>query len=152
MNQATLASSASGSRSDSGVTNQNITSTIRVEGVLADSATMGTWQADYQLTALEFEYIENGKPVTFNFANSILLTTFGYGFSLAPKMLSKLSKDTSGVTISDGEWITLAIGAGLVVLLYAIGLLMPNNRKKVMKKIRNHFEVSPKKRHMYRGE
>ncbi|MDY7841548.1 hypothetical protein UXA24_11260 [Aeromonas caviae] len=135
---------------DVGKNNEKITATIQVEGILLDSD-VGTWQANYQLTALEFEHIKNGKPVTFNWANSILLTVIGYGFSLAPRAVSKLTGAEKTISIANGEYITFLLGLGAAVVLYAIGLLMPNDRRAVMKSIQEHFKKSPKQRRMYKG-
>ena len=131
------------------IENRKITETIPVHGLLSDT-NIGTWQADFPLTALDFEHIKNGKPITFLWANSILLATLGYGLNL----LGKSSSQYMGVsqTIYIGEWIALGIGIGLSVILYLIGLALPNNRKRVMKNINEHFRDSPKKRQLVKGE
>jgi hypothetical protein len=131
------------------VENQQITETIIVHGLMS-GASVGTWQADYPLTALDFEHIKNGKPVTFNWANSILLAGVGFGLNLLGKGVSQLAGIQQQIYI--GEWI--AFGSAVVVsfVLYFIGLLLPNDRKRVMTEIQDHFKSAPKQRQVVKGE
>lgn len=127
------------------IENQQLSQTVIVPGLLS-GASVGTWQADYPLTGRDYEHLKNGKPVTFNWANSILLTSFGVGLTLFGKYLSKLTDPA--VTIYKGEWIALAVGVIISAILYLIGFFLPNDRKKLMKKLKNHFDKSPKKRQL----
>ncbi|WP_086775891.1 hypothetical protein [Vibrio coralliirubri] len=86
------------------IENQQISETIPVHGLIS-GASIGTWQADYPLTALDFEHIKNGKPVTFNWANSILLATVGFGFNILGKGATTIAGVEQQIYI--GEWIAL---------------------------------------------
>lgn len=134
---------------NSRIENQQITETIPVHGLLS-GASVGTWQADYPLTALDFEHIKNGKPITFNWANSILLAAVGFGLNLLGKGASQLAGIQQQIYI--GEWI--AFGSAIVVsaVLYSFGLFLPNDRKRVMKQIQEHFKSAPKQRQVVKGE
>ena len=127
------------------ISNQEITQTKVVPGLLS-GASIGTWQADYPLTGRDYEHLKNGKPVTFNWANSILLTSIGFGLNILGKFISQ--KTDPSIVIYQGEWVALAIGVITSIVLYVIGLLLPNDRKQIMKKLRTHFDNSPKKRQM----
>ncbi len=131
------------------IENEQITETIPVHGLLS-GANVGTWQADYPLTAIDYEHIKNGKPITFNWANSILLTTVGFGLNL----LGKGASEMAGIQqeIYFGEWVALGVGFITSILLYLIGLMLPNDRKKIMKNIQDHFKNSPKQRQVVKGE
>lgn len=129
------------------INNQEIHQTIQVTGSFS-GASVGTWQADYPLNGRDYEHLKNGKPVTFNWANSILLTSIGIGLTLLGKYISQQSD--SSVLIYKGEWIALSIGVMVAVILYIIGLCLPNDRKKIMKKLQTHFDHSPKKRQLVR--
>lgn len=131
------------------VENQQITETIPVHGLLS-GANIGTWQADYPLTAIDFEHIKNGKPVTFNWANSILLATVGFGLNLLGKGASQVVGVQQPIYV--GEWIALGFGVFVAIVLYGIGLALPNERKRVMKEIQDHFKNSPKQRQVVPGE
>ena len=131
------------------ISNQQLYQTMVVAG-LSSGASVGTWQADYPLTGRDFEHLRNGKPVTFNWANSILLATIGFGLNILGKYLSQKAGVT--ITIYIGEWIALAVGVVVSIVLYLIGLALPNDRKSIMKKLKDHFDNSPKKRQMLQGE
>ncbi|WP_194441047.1 hypothetical protein [Pseudoalteromonas simplex] len=131
------------------IENQQIIETIPVHGLIS-GASIGTWQADYPLTALDFEHIKNGKPVTFNWANSILLATVGFGFNILAKGATTLAGVEQQVYI--GEWIALGAGVAISIVLYLVGLALPNDRKRVMKDIKEHFNSAPKQRQVVPGE
>lgn len=129
------------------INNQEIHETVQVSGLFS-GASVGTWQADYPLTGRDYEHLRNGKPITFNWANSILLTSIGIGLTLLGKYISQQSDPS--VLIYKGEWIALSIGVITAIVLYIIGLFLPNDRKKIMKKLQDHFDNSPKKRQLVR--
>jgi hypothetical protein len=126
------------------IKDQEITETQVVPDLLTGSD-IGTWQAEYLLREVEFERIKHGKPVTYNWANSLALTTFGFGLSLLAKGYS------DALLITKGEWIALAVGVAVSGVLYVIGIYIPDNRKRVMKKIESHFETAPTQRQILRG-
>ncbi|MDN3551904.1 hypothetical protein QWY74_00210 [Halomonas almeriensis] len=107
---------------------------------------IGTWQAEYLLREVEFERLMHGKPVTYNWANSIALATFGFCLNIGAKGYSDISR------VSSGEWVALAAGFGIAAILYLIGLALPDRRKEVIKNIRDHFEQAPTKRQVFKGE
>ena len=130
------------------IENQQITETILVQGLLTGAA-IGTWQADYPLTGRDYEHLKNGKPITFNWANSILLTSVGIALTILGKYISQ--KTDQSVVIYKGEWIALGVGILISVALYLVGLLIPNDRKRLMKKLKEHFDNSPKKRQLLKA-
>lgn len=126
------------------IENQEITET-QVFPDLLTGVDIGTWQAEYLLREVEFERIKHGKPITYNWANNIGLTTFGFGLNLFAKGYSNSN------LISQDEWIALVAGFLISICLYMIGLCLPDNRKKVMNKIEKHFEEAPTHRQMIKG-
>ena len=127
------------------IENQTITETQNFPDLLT-GATIGTWQADYVLREVEFERLKNGKPVTYNWANSIGLTSFGFALNILAKGYSDPS------IVPKGEWVALGMGVSISIALYCIGLALPDNRKKVMKDIENHFKKAPTKQQFHRGQ
>jgi len=125
------------------VQGREITETQIVPDLLTGTD-IGTWQAEYLLREVEFERIKHGKPITFNWANSIALTSLGFGLNLFAKGYSDSS------LITNGEWIALGVGIAASMILYLIGFFLPNNRKTVMKKIEKHFENAPTHRQIIR--
>ena len=127
------------------VQGREITETQLIPDLLTGTD-IGTWQAGYLLREVEFERIKYGKPITYNLAFSVALTTCGFGLNLLAKGYSDVA------SISKGEWVALGVGIVLSLVLYAIGLCLPNNRKKVMKKIENHFKDAPTKRQAFKEQ
>jgi len=126
---------------------EDLTQTYEATDILSDTS-IGTWQEDYPLTAIDFDRIKSGKPVTFIWAHSIFLTTVGFGLNLVAKGISTWANVPQ--TISIGEWAALGIGIIVSTVLYIVGCVLPNNRKIVMKNIETHFEKAPKRRQAYR--
>ncbi|GAB3370046.1 hypothetical protein NCG89_09220 [Spongiibacter taiwanensis] len=125
--------------------NEEIDQPVIVSGLISGMS-IGTWQEDYHLTGRDYEHLKNGKPVTFNWANSILLTSIGIGLTLLGKYISQQTNPS--VVIYKGEWIGLGIGIAISIILYVIGLCLPDDRKKLMRKLKDHFDNSPKMRQM----
>lgn len=130
---------------DNNIHDREITETQIVPDLLTGTD-IGTWQAEYLLREIEFERIKYGKPITFNWANGIALTTVGFGLSLVAKGYSDIA------LIIKGEWVALCVGFIVSIVLYLIGLILPNNRKKVMNKIEKHFADAPTKREAYKEQ
>lgn len=128
--------------------NKVITQTVIAENLLTDTS-VGTWQEDYPLREVDFVHIKNGKPITYIWANSILLTTFGFGLNLLAKWLSPTNDNVTQIT--NGEWIAFGCGVAAATILYIIGCLAPNERKTVMNDIENHFKNAPKSRQAVKG-
>lgn len=121
----------------SDIKNQKLTKPTKVKGLLSHEG-IGTLQQNYPLTELDFELIQNGKSQTSNWAHSIFLTSFGYSLGLLKKFFDE------NETVSTSEWEALGIGVALSVLIYGIGWLLPSKRKKIINKIQQHFDDSPK--------
>ena len=126
---------------------QEIRDTITLPGSYSGSS-IGTWQADYPFTAQDFEHIKHGRPPTATWASSIFLTSLGIGLNLLGKFISSHHDDA--IVIYSGEWIALVIGLVLSLILFAIGCILPNPRKKLLNNIKKHFDNSPRRRQMVR--
>jgi hypothetical protein len=127
--------------------NEIITSTLATPDWLS-GAIIGTFQEDYSLCSDDYRKLKTSKPVTLGLASGMFLLTLGYGISLFPKLLDKLTGKP--VEFATSEWVTFLAGICLSIILYVIGFALPNDRKAVMKKIENHFKQAPKFRQIIR--
>lgn len=127
-----------------------LTETFIATEDLLSGTTIGTWQEDYPLRQVEFEWIKDSNPMTFIWANSILLTTLGFGLNLLAKGYSAFTSNTP--PIGKSEWIAFFSGLAASAVLYVVGVFLPNKRKKVMTKIEQHFKNAPTRRQAYRGQ
>ena len=123
--------------------------TVLVKGGLTDTS-IGTWQADYPLREVEYVHIRNNvKSKTYACASAVFLTTFGFGLNMLAKWYSQTDDTCSQIT--KGEWIVIGCGLFISVVLYLIGIRLPNERKKVMNDIDSHFKSAPKSRQAVKG-
>ncbi len=84
-----------------------------------------------------------GMPArTEAWATNLLFAVVGYGISVAPKYWDSLLSPKSS-PVSKGEWITVAVGVALAVILYVLGRFLPNERRNTIEKISKHFKSSP---------
>ena len=125
--------------------NETIRETIYPPDLLS-GMTVGTWQEDYPLREIEFHHIKNGKSITLSWANNVLLASIGFSLNLVAKGYSDITK------ILLGEWIAIFVGIAVAVVMYIIGYFFPNERKKAIKKIDEHFNTSPTRRSALKGE
>ncbi|WP_088742974.1 hypothetical protein [Cobetia sp. QF-1] len=128
--------------------NKVITHTVVVPDALTD-ASVATLQADYSLTAVEFEHIKHGRHFFYTLAHGLLLITIGYGINLG----AKASSVVFGVDqkIYFGEWIAFSVGAFFTIAFFTLSFFVSSDHKKVMKDIKDHFKNSPKRKQLVRG-
>jgi hypothetical protein len=122
------------------IENQELTEPLIFQGLLSD-AKISSLEPIYPLRALEFEHINNGKPVIFIWAHGVLLTTVGFALSLGGKLLSKLFGINQEIVFA--EKTTLALGFIITILLYIIGKCATNNKTTVLNNIEKFFKNSP---------
>lgn len=112
--------------------------------------TVATVQADYSLSATEHVILKNQWVSIYGWALNVGFATFGYFLSILPKVLAYLENPESP-SVAKGEWIALAFGCAAVLVLCLVGWCWPNDRKKLLKTIDEHFAKAPKSRQRVRG-
>jgi hypothetical protein len=116
---------------------------------LLNGQSVTTMQPPYLLTEADFLRLKGSPPVTAALATIVFSGVVGYTFSLGPKIAPLFEGDKSQLT--SGEIVTMVTGTVFSVLLYAIGLWWPNDKKKTMKKITSHFDSAPPSSHIVGG-
>ncbi|MBI6918188.1 hypothetical protein JET68_05195 [Pseudomonas monteilii] len=111
---------------------------------------VATVQADYSLSATEHVILKNQWVSIYGWALNVGFATFGYFLSILPKLLAYL-ENSANPSVAKGEWIALAFGSVAVVVLCLVGSCWPNDRKKLLKAIDEHFAKAPKSRQRVRG-
>lgn len=102
---------------------------------------IGTWQKSFQLTALQFEYIKNGKSHTHDWAHNIFIAFIGLGLMILTKFIANLFDKSFKIT--DLEIYSVAVAFTVSIFLYILNSIFPSNHKKTIKKIQEHFDSSP---------
>lgn len=123
---------------------------LNSDDLYSGSTLFATVQADYSLSASEYMMLKSTWVSMHVWAINILFVTLGFALSILPKFISSVMSDAANPSsisaVTSAEWITLAGGCILVVVLWIIGCLLPNDRKEIMKSIKDHFRLSPKTR------
>ena len=134
------------------VHDQKLKRSVVVEDLLSGMS-IGTVQADYLLTPLEFEHLKHGKSKVSKWADNILLALIAIGLGvLVDASVSLNEKQTIILNNVDREWKILGAGVILYGIIYFMGKIFPSNRKKVIKDIQEHFENAPKKQQLVKKE
>jgi hypothetical protein len=103
-----------------------------------------TMQAPYFLTEADFLRLKGGAPVTAALATIVFSGVVGYAVSLGPKIAPSFN-------LTPGEIGTLVAGTVVSVVLYLVGFLWSNDKKKIMQKISSHFDSAPPSSHIVGG-
>lgn len=108
---------------------------------------IGSLQADFGLCEADYLRIKNGYPKTLIWAHSILLANAGLGISILGKYIDRILNGSNTPILA---WEKYGFISALIVsfFLYLLGIFLPNEKKKVMKDIKNHFEYSPRTKHI----
>lgn len=122
--------------------NEVITETLQFDKLLTGTS-VGTFYGEYMLCEAEFIHIKNEAVTLLRaFANSISLLIVGFIFNMISKWYSQTDSNISQIT--KGEWIIIITGVIILAILHGIAFRLPNERKKVMNDIENHFKSAPK--------
>lgn len=128
--------------------NATITETVFISAALSGNS-IGSMQAVFLLTEADYIRLNSQGNSVKNWANSFLFVTIGSAVTMAQNSLKGgLAQPDE---ISSGDLWVLSALAGLTVLLYVVGLFVPNEKKKTMKRIDDHFKSSPRSNHVVRA-
>lgn len=103
-------------------------------------------QADFGLCEADFLRLKNGDSKL----NNLSIATIGTGLGLFYPIIGKIFAilfDNSKVKIESWELYGSIIFILFGIILYITGKCIPNEKKKVLKDIENHFKLSPRTRH-----
>ncbi|NOT81422.1 MAG: hypothetical protein HOP01_01665 [Gallionella sp.] len=117
---------------------------------LLNGQSVTTMQSPYLLTEADFLRLQGIPPITAALATILFSAVVGYAVSLGPKITPLFNGGKSQLT--PGEIVTMLAGIALSILFYVIGFCFPNEKKKTMKKISNHFDNEPPSSHIVGGK
>ncbi|MFG0356765.1 hypothetical protein [Pseudomonas sp. zbq_11] len=125
-----------------------ITQTITSNAVLSGIA-FATVQADYNLSSSDFLRLKDDRNWLHAWSLNGLFILVGYFVSVAPKLVAQLTGGSE--SIAKNEWVVLGSGSLLCLIFWLISKAYPSERKKVMKSIDEHFQMTPKTRQQIEG-
>ena len=116
---------------------------------LLNGRSVATLQAAYPLHEADFLRLQGSPPATAALATIVFSGVVGYAVSLGPKIEPLFLGGK--MELSSGETRTLVLGTTLALVLYGIGFFWPNEKKKVMKRISQHFQDAKPSTHIVGG-
>jgi hypothetical protein len=133
---------------DHNFTDTTITETVVLSEPLSGN-TIASLQVVYPFTEADFVRLDSQGNVVKNWATSFLLITIGSAITLLQNLLRDGVDQAKEIAVGD-IWVL----SGLVVItvvLFVIGAFMPNEKKKLIRRIGNHFKDSPSHNHFLRA-
>lgn len=129
--------------------NETITQTVVTENILT-GISIGTLQADFLLCEADFLRLTGNGSTFASWSLNILFATIGYAMSITPKYISSLTGRQENV--SQSEWITLGICTAITLVLFGLSKIIPNEKKKLLEKMSQHFKSAPKSHQFIKGK
>jgi hypothetical protein len=117
---------------------------------LLNGQTVATLQAAFPLTEADFLRLKGGPPATSATAALLFSGGVGYAISLGPKIEATFLGGSE--QLSAGEIRTMLAVTAISILLYLAGLLMPNDKRRMLKRIEAHFRDSAPSTHIVGGK
>lgn len=129
------------------VINERISETVQVSEPLS-GLVLSSMKDDYPLDEAEFIRLTTKGNTVISWAANLLFVTLGYALSLGPTLLSGPTEGISQPSSAELEVLFWAFA--MTAAVFVIGLIVPNEKKRLIKRMRKHFENSPKTKHLRR--
>ncbi|MCM4153659.1 hypothetical protein DHD05_18865 [Arenibacter sp. N53] len=92
------------------------------------------------LERYDFDKLTNGNSVFLNLATTLLGAVIGLFINMLSKLIG--SKIDPNITFDNWEVYAFLLALGLMIICYIIHYLVPNERRRIIKVIKEHFEKS----------
>ena len=125
------------------IQNKSFVSSFEVE---KEYKSLLSYQEDFPLCEADYLRLKSGKSKFTYISQSIFLTTVGYFISIIAKLYNIYILDDNSIAVKSWEAITVIIGILFSILFFVIGKFLANDYKKVMNKIKIHFQNEPRRR------
>ena len=130
------------------ITERKFSKTLSVDENVRTKPSIRISQEPFLLCEADFLRLKYGDSKVLAWAGGVLLTSLGMLFiPMAKYIIVKMTSDKS-IIIQSWEWFAPFIGIGIAALLFAIGKMLPNERKQVMSDIEDHFSEAPRTPHI----
>lgn len=121
--------------------NQTIKGPIKVHDALCGKGYTVSVQPQYQLSAIDYNYLKNPQRKIDNFAVSSFFVGVGLGLTSAGRWLSNYLGTQSKFEMY--EFVAAVLAFIIAFICWFIGYLQPNPQKDLLTKIDKHFEENP---------
>ena len=113
---------------------------------LLNGQSVATIQVPYILTEADFLRLKGGPPITAATAAMLFSGVVGYAISLGPKITPVF--EGGSLLLEPGELRTILGCIALSVVIYGLGLFCPDDKKRTMRKIDEHFKNAQPSSHI----
>ena len=132
------------------VSNQTLTETVVLSEDPLTGAKFGSFQVDFLLCEADYVRLRHGDTWLTRISIGIFTGAIGFGISILPKFISQNSGGKESVSIP--EWQAFAWVAAIGGITLATSFFLPNEKKKVLSRIANHFKSEPRTRQLLRSK
>ena len=119
------------------IRNQTFTQTYRNSVNVTTSPLIEVSQEPYLLDKADYHVLKAEERPLKTLANDALFLCIGFGITL-------LAKYIQSSEIQRWEWVTLFIAVGVTLLLFIVGMCLPNEKRRLLGEIKKHFADKPK--------
>lgn len=119
-------------------TGQTFNQTVYINGEIATAPQITIAREPYLLERYDFEIIKSSKGYLNGIANTLLGATIGLFINMIAKLIG--SKIDTSIKFDNWEIYAFLITMVLMGIFFGIDSIVPNERKKIIKKICYHFE------------
>lgn len=126
------------SQSQQTYTGQTFTTPVYVNGNLQTDPQITIARIPYLLERYDFDKIIRGESFWLTIAQTLLGAALGLFLNLISKLIG--SKIDSSITFDNWELYAFLIALFLMGISYLINHFVPNEKRRIVKRIRQHFE------------
>jgi hypothetical protein len=120
---------------------------IEITADLLVAPSIYSTKEDFFLCEADFLRLKNGKHKSLNAAIAFLTASIGFFIPFIAKFIgSKI--DSKPFVYDTWEWVAPAISVVVSIIIFLIYQFSPNDHKKVMKAIEEHFRSAKRTRHI----
>lgn len=111
---------------------------VYINGIVATDPQITIARRPFLLERYDFEIIKNSKGYLNGIANTLLGATIGLFINMIAKLIGSEIDET--ITFDNWEVFAFLITLILMAVFYCLDYFVPNERKKIIKQICNHFD------------
>lgn len=121
-------------------TGQTINQPIMVNGSIMTNPQITIPRPPYLLERYDFDKLIKGESFFLTLANILMGAVIGLFINMLAKLIG--SKIDQTIVFDNWEIFAFLISLGLMIICYVIHYFVPNERRRIIKVIKEHFENS----------
>jgi len=123
--------------------------TYELDADVVGEPMIASLQCDFALCEADYVRLTTRGSKLFDAGVAVLLISLGFGIPIAAKLVSAWWSHTAA-EVEGWQYWALAIGLIIALALAAIDRLLPNERRKLLREMKEHFKSHPRQRKVMR--